>query len=57
MKKISLLLAMGLFLGLLPGCGGGHEHPVITTPENTTPEATTTEEITTPAPIRTALRI
>ena len=63
MKKISVLLAMGLLLGLLPGCGGGNQ-PVITTaesnpidnttpgettPEATTPEATTPEE-TTPAP-------
>ena len=54
MKKISFLLAMGLLLGLLPGCGGGNETPAITTPENTTPEATTTEEITTPAPITPA---
>ena len=63
MKKISVLLAMGLLLGLLPGCGGGNQ-PVITTaesnpidnttpggttPETTTPEATTPEQ-TTPAP-------
>ena len=58
MKKISVLLAMGLLLGLLPGCGGGNQ-PLATTPENegqkgttpeaTTPEATTPEE-TTPAP-------
>ena len=63
MKKISILLAMGLLLGLLPGCGGANQ-PLATTPENeeqkgttpeattpeaTTPEATTPEE-TTPAP-------
>ena len=49
MKKISILLAMGLLLGLLPGCNNGSETPVITTPENTTPESTT-PEATTPAP-------
>ena len=58
-KKISILLAMGLLLGLLPGCGGTDHSEIITTgndatPETTTPkgaipEATTPEE-TTPAP-------
>ena len=41
MKKISVLLAMGLLLGLLPGCVGGNESPAITTPEDTTSETTT----------------
>ena len=63
MKKISLLLAMGLLLGLLPGCNTGDDTPAVTTPdattpnvtpEGTTPEATTPEvttpEETTPAP-------
>ena len=50
MKKISVLLAMGLLLGLLPGCGGESESPVVTTPETTTAETTTPEEVTTPAP-------
>ncbi len=60
MKKISILLAMGLLLGLLPGCNTGNETPAITTPnatptdattpEQTTPDATT-PEATTPAPI------
>ena len=59
MKKISVLLAMGLLLGLLPGCGGGTKTPAVTqpndtTPDTTTPEATTPEattpETTTPAP-------
>ena len=55
MKKISILLAMGLLLGLLPGCGGGNsETPAITNPESTTPEPTmaqsTTTEQTTPVP-------
>ena len=58
MKKISILLAMGLLLGILPGCGTGNETPAIPTsdnttptptPEATTPEGTTPEE-TTPAP-------
>ncbi len=64
MKKISILLAMGLLLGILPGCGTANQTPAIptpddsttptpnpenTTPEQTTPEATTPEE-TTPAP-------
>ena len=59
MKKISVLLAMGLLLGLLPGCTGGNEPPAITTPDDTTPQTTTpqtatsqetTPEITTPEP-------
>lgn len=54
MKKISILLAMGLLLGLLPGCGAGTQPPAVTTPQNTTPETTTPEqttpEETTPAP-------
>ena len=50
MKKISVLLAMGLLLGLLPGCAGGNEPPAITTPEETTPENTTPKETTTPEP-------
>ena len=50
MRKISVLLAMGLLLGLLPGCSGGSEAPVVTTPESTTAETTTPEEVTTPAP-------
>lgn len=54
MKKISVLLAMGLLLGLLPGCNAGTQPPAITTPQNTTPETTTPEattpEETTPAP-------
>ena len=58
MKKISVLLAMGLLLGLLPGCSGGNEQPQVTTPEGTTPEATTPEattpEETTPAPTTSA---
>lgn len=50
MKKISILLAMGLLLGLLPGCNAGGDTPAVTTPEgNTTPESTTPDE-TTPAP-------
>ena len=49
MKKISILLAMGLLLGILPGCNAGNEPPVVTTPEGTTPE-TTTPEATTPPP-------
>ena len=64
MKKISVLLAMGLLLGLLPGCNTGNELPATIpegtvpeettpegiTPEETTPEVTTPEE-TTPAPV------
>ncbi len=58
MKKISILLAMGLLLGILPGCNTGNAPevttPKSTTPENTTPEQTTpdetTPEATTPAP-------
>jgi hypothetical protein len=59
MKKISILLAMGLLLGLLPACNAGNKTPAITTPDatptdattpkETTPEATT-PEATTPAP-------
>lgn len=49
MKKISILLAMGLLLGLLPGCNAGHDTPAITTSKDTTvendgPETTTPEE-------------
>ena len=54
MKKISVLLAMGLLLGLLPGCGGGTKTPAVTQPNDTTPDTTTPEattpETTTPAP-------
>lgn len=51
MKKISLLLAMGILLGLLPGCSDGNDASITTThepttPEETTPEATTPEETT-----------
>ncbi len=49
MKKISVLLAMGILLGLLPGCNPGSAPSEMTTPENTTPESTT-PEATTPAP-------
>ena len=49
MKKISILLAMGLLLGLLPACSPNNDTPAVTTPENTTPESTT-PEATTPAP-------
>lgn len=49
MKKISILLAMGLLLGLLPGCNAGNESSAGTTPENTT-LATATPEATTPPP-------
>ena len=45
MKKISILLAMGLVLGLLPGCNTGNA-PKVTAPENTTPQTTTPEETT-----------
>lgn len=60
MKKISVLLAMGLLLGFLPGCGGGVEQPQISSPDATEPEALspkettpeeTTPENTTPAPV------
>ena len=64
MKKISILLAVGILLGLLPGCDGGVKTPTITTTEATTPSETTpattepeettsaetTPEETTPAP-------
>ena len=46
MKKISVLLAMGLLLGLLPGCGTGAERPVVTVPDNTVPESTTPQQTT-----------
>ena len=46
MKKISILLAVGLLLGLLPGCAGGNDQPVITTPEDTSSETTTPKETT-----------
>ena len=49
MKKISVLLAMGLLLGLLPGCNVGNEQPAITSSDGTT-SAQTTPEATTPAP-------
>lgn len=54
MKKISILLAIGILLGLLPGCNGGGETPAITTPDTTAPNGTTPAETTpaatTPAP-------
>ena len=53
MRKISVLLAMGLLLGLLPGCAGGSESPAITTPENTSVETTTPAETTTTPKITT----
>ena len=46
MKKISVLLAMGLLLGLLPGCGTDAEHSVVTVPDNTVPESTTPQQTT-----------
>ena len=46
MRKISVLLAMGLLLGILPGCAGGSEPPAITTSANTSAETTTPEETT-----------
>ena len=48
MKKLSILLAVGLLLGLLPGCNTGNESPAVTNPENTTPEPTTPEPTTPP---------
>ena len=55
MKKLSILLAMGLLLGLLPGCNAGGETPAITTPDASPTEGTIPEETmpdqTTPAPI------
>ena len=48
MKKISILLAMGLLLGLLPGCNAANDTPAVTTPKSTTEaapsESTTPEE-------------
>ena len=53
MRKISVLLAMGLLLGLLPGCDTGYQPSDITIPENTTTETTTPEETTTTPTITT----
>ncbi len=54
MKKISILLAIGILLGLLPGCSGGENSPAVTTPDTTAPNGTTpaetTPDETTPAP-------
>ena len=49
MKQIPVLLAMGLLLGLLPGCNTGNETPAITTPDATEPDATTSEQTTSEA--------
>ena len=54
MKKISILLAMGMLLGLLPGCNAGNGPAAITTPTDPSPDATTPESTTpdqtTPSP-------
>lgn len=54
MKKLSILLTMGILLSILPGCNAGTQPPATTTPEGTTPLQTTPEattpEATTPAP-------